>query len=255
MTTILVARMGSTRFPGKSMAEILGKPLIERIVERISKARSVGRIVLATTTAPADDPLASLAQRLGILCHRGPAEDVLGRIHQAWRRFGGESLMELLGDNPLVHASLIDAVVELYRSGSFDYAANATKEYPNVPAGMPLFPVGVRVQVYSASALERLAAVASDPQDREHPARYLIHRPAQFAIGYLPAAGAWACLHHPEWTFAVNYPRNLALVRKLFELCSAEDPHFDLQAVMRVAESGLLDLDQMAQVGEMERVA
>lgn len=246
-TAILVARMGSSRFPGKSMQRVLGKPMIERMVERLSKARSLNRIVLATTDREEDAPLALLAGRLGILCHRGPAEDVLGRVVQAWKRFGGESVVELLGDNPLVHSSLIDAVMELYRSGGFDYAVNVTREYPNAPAELPRFPVGIRVQVCSAGTLERIAALASDPLDREHSTRYILEHPEAFSIGYLPAAGPWAALHRPEWTFAVNYPRNLDLVRKIFELCAPQDPNFSLQAVTRAADSGRLPMEWMSQ--------
>ena len=246
-TAILVARMGSTRFPGKSLQPLSGKPMVERMVERIAKARGLDRMVLATTDRPEDDALASWAERIGILCHRGPAEDVLGRVHQAWKRFGGETLVELLGDNPLVHSSLIDAVMKIYQSGEFDYAVNVTRETPHAPAELPRFPVGIRVQVYSAETLERCAAAASDPSDREHSTRYILHHPETFRLGYLPAAGAWAELHQPEWTFAVNYPKNLELIRQIFELCAPVDPNFSLQAVMRAAASGKLALERMSQ--------
>lgn len=213
--------------------------MVERMVERISRARSVDQIVLATTTRPEDDVLSSLADKLGIPCHRGPAEDVLGRVHEAWKRFGGETVVELLGDNPLVHSSLIDAVVDLYRSGNFDYAVNLTREYPHAPEELPRFPVGIRAQAYSADTLSRCEILASDPLDREHSTRTIAEHPELFSIGYLPAAGPWAELHRPDWTFAVNTPKDLELVREIFERCLPEDPDFSLQAVMRAASAGL----------------
>ncbi len=246
-TAILVARMGSSRFPGKTMQLILGKPMIERMLERVSKARCLDRIVLATTDCPEDAPLSLWAERLGVLCHRGPAEDVLGRVHQAWKRFGGDAIVELLGDNPLVHSALIEAVVGLYQSGRFDYAVNVTREYPHAPAGLPRFPIGIRAQVYSADALDRVAARTTDPMDREHSTRYFTEHPEEFSIGYLAAEGPWAQLHKPEWTFAVNYPHNLDGVREVFTACHPWDPDFDLHAVMQAAAAGRLPLEWMSQ--------
>jgi spore coat polysaccharide biosynthesis protein SpsF len=246
-TAILVARMGSSRFPGKTMQPVLGKPMIERMLERVSRAGCLDRIVLATTERPEDDPLCWWAQRLGLLCHRGPAEDVLGRVHQAWKRFGGDAVVELLGDNPLVHSALIDAVVGLRQSGRFDTAVNVTREYPRAPAGLPRFPVGIRVQATSADALDRVAARATNPMDREHSTRYFTEHPEEFSIGTLAAEGPWADLHRPEWTFAVNYPHNLDGVRQVFAACHPRDPDFDLHAVMRVAAAGRPPLEWMSQ--------
>ena len=56
---ILQARMGSVRLPGKSLIDLAGKPLIVRILDRVKQARLVDDIVLATSTMPENDPLAS----------------------------------------------------------------------------------------------------------------------------------------------------------------------------------------------------
>ena len=235
-TALIVARMGSTRLPGKSMMPILGEPMVGRLVDRVARAASVDRVVLATTELLEDAPLAELAEARGIECYRGDPEDVLARIHGAMVAFGGDPVLEILGDNPLVHSDLIDDVMGFYREGELDYASNATTEFDQAGIAVPKFPVGVRVEVIRAEVLERCHREATDPEDREHSALYIYSNPAQFRVGLLPAEGRWAGLNRPELTFAVNYPENFELVTRIFELCLPEDENFPLPAVLRVFE-------------------
>lgn len=241
-TAILVARMGSSRFPGKSMQPILGKPMLERMFERVAPARSLDRILLATTHRPEDDALAALAARLGIGCTRGSSEDVLGRLQAAAQSAGAQTVVELLGDNPLVHADLIDDVVAFYRSGSFDYAASATTEYPEAGDAVRKFPIGIRVQVHSRQTLDRCARLATEPADREHSTRYILLHPEQFRIGLFEATGRWAALNRPELTFAVNLPGDLRRISRIFQLCWPRNPNFTLHSALQAAEAGPVEV-------------
>ncbi len=81
-TAIIPARFGSTRFPGKPLADKTGKPLIQHVVEQVRKAKSVGRIVVAT-----DDQ----------------------RIHDAVVAFDGEAVMTR-ADHPNGTSRLAEAV-------------------------------------------------------------------------------------------------------------------------------------------------
>ena len=232
-TAILVARMGSSRLPGKSMMPILGKPMVERLVDRIRPARAVKKIVLATSDQPEDDPLAALAARIGIGCYRGPAEDVLGRIQGAARSADAGTVIELLGDNPLVHFQLIDEVAAFHKFGRYDYAASATAEYPQAGEEVRKFPIGVRVQVYSRQTLDRCAALAKEPRHREHATTYIIEHPELFRIGLFEAKGVWEAINRPELTFAVNQAEDLQKVTRIFEACLPRDPNFTLQEALR----------------------
>lgn len=249
---ILVARMGSSRLPGKAMMPVAGKPMVERMVERVRPARALDRIVLATSDRPEDDSPAGLAGRLGLDCYRGSAEDVLGRILGAARSVGAQTVVELLGDNPLVHPDLIDDVIAFYRAGRFDYAASATTEYPQAGPEVRKFPLGVRVQVYSRRTLERCARLAVEPGHREHATTYLMEHPELLRIGLFEARGRWAGLNRPELTFAVNYLQNLDLMSRIFESCLPGDPCFSLQAALATYEA--LPSDQKAWMGAMEAV-
>ena len=228
ITAILVARIGSTRLPGKALLPILGKPMLEHLVDRVRAASTVQQVVLATTERGEDDALASLAERLGIGCVRGSADDVLGRVAAAAAAAGANPIVQLLGDNPLVHGDLIDDVVAFYRAGGYDHAANVTTEFPHAPAVARRFPIGIRVEVTSADAFARLAREATDAHSREHSTSFIYGHPDRYRLGYFEATGRWAPLHRPELTFAVNHRENFELITAIFEREYGSRPNFSL---------------------------
>ena len=235
-TALIVARMGSTRLPKKSMMPILGEPMVGHLVDRVLQATSLDQVVLATTELIGDDPLVELAEARGIQCYRGDSEDVLARIHGAMVAFDADPVVEILGDNPLVHSDLIDDGMAFYYDGAFDYASNATTEFPQAGSQVPKFPIGIRVEVIRAEALERCHQAAGDPEMREHSALHIYSNPDHFRVGLLPADGVWSRLNQPELTFAVNYRRNFDLISKIFELCLPEDQNFSLPVVLKALD-------------------
>ena len=237
VTALIAARMGSSRLPGKVMMPILGKPMLERMIERVRHSRYVNQIVVATTDLPEDAAIETLATRCGIECFRGSAQDVLGRINEAAAAYAAEVVVEMLGDNPLVHADLIDEVIEFYKKGRSDYVANVTSEYPHARANIKKFPIGIRVQVFPLSVLNRCARLAHDPRHREHSTSFIYEHPEVFRLGYFEAKGRWRDLNRPSLTFAVNYQENLEMIRRIFERCYPIDPNFPLSAVIHTLES------------------
>jgi spore coat polysaccharide biosynthesis protein SpsF len=235
MTTLAViaARTGSSRMPGKVLQPILGKPMLERMIERVRQSRYVDDIVIATSTLQEDERLVDFARAVGVNVFRGSPDDVLGRMHGAVSEHGPDLVVELLGDNPLVHADLIDDTVDRHQEGRFGYTATVTNEYPLAPAGAAKFPIGIRVQVFPPAMLARCEAEARTPAHREHSTSFIAQHPERFGVGYLEARGRWADLHRPDLTFAVNYKENHELVAAIFERCYPEDTNFSLHAAVR----------------------
>ena len=80
VVAIIQARMGSTRFPGKVMSMILGKPNLQRIVERVKQARKIDHIVVATSTSFGDYEIVQFCKNeLGVFAYRGSENDEIGR--------------------------------------------------------------------------------------------------------------------------------------------------------------------------------
>ena len=229
---LIAVRMGSSRLPRKALLPILGKPMIERLIERVRRSSNIDEIVIATTTLEEDDTLEALAMQMGVGCFRGSADDVLGRITAAAAASGCDRVVELLGDNPLIHVDLIDDVIALFENGAFDYAVNVTYEQPHAPPDAARFPIGVRVEVYRPEVIARSAAEATHPHNREHSTSFIVEHPELFKLGYMEATGRWAPLRRPEATFAVNHRQNFDLINRIFETCYPLDDNFTLFAAM-----------------------
>ena len=169
IAAIIQARMGSTRLPGKSLADLAGKPMALRVVERVRRSRLANLTALATTTDAADDPLASAAADWGALCVRGHPTDVLDRYRQAAEVLDADVIARVTGDCPMLDPDVLDQVIERFLAGDCDYASNVLRY---------TYPDGLDVEVFSRAALERAWREAEKPSEREHVTPYLRLHPS-----------------------------------------------------------------------------
>jgi len=161
MTTVAViqARCGSTRFPRKVLAPLQGRPMLAHIIERVSRATRVDRVVVATTALPRDDEVAALATAHGAGVTRGPEDDVLTRFVTAAREHGADVVVRITADCPLTDPSVVDRVIGARAEGDADYASNVE------PA---TFPEGYDVEAFTAACLFRIDGEATLAYEREH---------------------------------------------------------------------------------------
>jgi|TARA_Y100000310_G_scaffold310104_1_gene354968 spore coat polysaccharide biosynthesis protein SpsF len=230
----IVARLSSRRLKQKHMLEILGKPMIEQMICRVAKSKMLDTIILTTSTDSTDDQLENLANELNIRCYRGPLNNIMERVTGAANAFGCDTIVELLGDNPLVHSELIDDVIKFFIDGGYDYATNVTSEYPLYGLGKQLFPIGIRVQVYSTTVANRYREFPGYINNSsKHPCSFLFDYPNLFDIGYFEAKGPWSFLNKPDLNFAVNYQNDLNRIREIFENCYYVKNNFSLNDVIQ----------------------
>ena len=198
------ARMGSTRLPGKVLADIGGAPALTRIVRRLKRASRLDGMVLATTTSPADDPLAKWAAAEDIPCHRGSESDVLARVVGAQRMMKSEIVVEVSGDTPLIDPAVIDMAVDAFQRHDCDIVSNTKTQ---------TFPQGIDAQVFRLTDLEKVARTVDDPAVREHVSLYFYEHPESYRLFELTAPPEW---RDPEQRLQVDYPEDLELVREIY---------------------------------------
>lgn len=250
------ARMGSSRLPGKVLKDLCGAPMLARMVERVRRAERLEEVVLATTTNEADLPLVELAASLGIPAFRGSEEDVLSRVLGAARAHRADLIVELTGDTPLAEPLLIDAMVDFYREGGYDYVANTAMRHSARWHKEPTFPVGTSVEIFSAELLGRVAGWTQDPIDREHVSSYIFDRPDRFRLGAFEATGRFAACRRPDIRLTVDTPEDLQLVREVYGRLLPSNPAFTLMDVVGLLtrEPGLLAMNsQVAQPRAFEQ--
>lgn len=161
VVVLVQARMGSSRFPGKSLRPLMGRPMIAHVLERAALVRA-SRVVLVTSTSERDDALADAGAELGVPVHRGPELDVLTRMHDAAREHAATTVVRVTGDCPLLAPDVCRRVVNLYARSPIKvhYASNDT-----TASG---FPDGTDVEVFGFDALLDAATHARRGPDREH---------------------------------------------------------------------------------------
>lgn len=128
---IVPARYASTRFPGKSLALIAGKPLVQHVVERCQKAKSLSEVIVATD----DSRIADFARKF-CRVEMTRAEHLTGtdRIAEAAARCVCDAVVNIQGDEPLIEPAVIDAVAGALAQNEMATAATPLKnpaEYDN----------------------------------------------------------------------------------------------------------------------------
>jgi len=208
IVAVVQARTGSTRLPGKVLADVAGRSMLARVCERLGRAGTVDGVIVATTTEPADRAVAAECARLGVPCFRGSEWDVLGRYHDAAAAWGAEVVVRVTADCPLIDPEVVDRVVLAFLDARPDYASNTLER---------TWPRGLDIEVFTAAALARAHREARLPHEREHVTPYLYGHPQQFRL--LAVTGPDR-LGHLRWT--VDTPDDLRLVREIYARLGSE---------------------------------
>lgn len=117
---IIPARYQSTRFPGKPLAQLAGKSMIQRVYEQVQKAKSISRVAVATD----DERIAAHVTSFGGLAVMTSPEHPSGtdRCQETLQKLAGieDVVINIQGDEPLIHPEQIDAVAKLFSDPSTD---------------------------------------------------------------------------------------------------------------------------------------
>jgi glutamate-1-semialdehyde aminotransferase/spore coat polysaccharide biosynthesis protein SpsF (cytidylyltransferase family) len=194
--------MGSTRFPDKVMQPVCGEPLIGHLLARLSGAKRIDQIVLATTENTQDEPLARYVSELGYTVFQGEEDDVLDRYYQAAKQANADVVVRITGDCPLIDPELVDGIVTKFVEAGVDYASNVSP---------PTYPDGLDTEVFTSQALEIAWNKARTPQEREHVTPF-IRESDSFTRQNVSYSND---LSSERWT--VDEPADLAVVAKIFE--------------------------------------
>lgn len=194
--------MGSERLPGKVLLDIEGQTMLERVVRRVQKASSVEKVVVATTTDKLDDQTASVASGLGVHVTRGSVEDVLDRFRQAADEVDAATIVRVSADSPFVDPDVTNMIVDALLSSDADYASNKLN---------PSYPLGLDVEAFTRSALEKVWKEADKPFERSHVTYRMYSEPSGFKL--LPVTTT-PNRHHWRWT--VDNDEDLRFAREIF---------------------------------------
>ena len=201
------ARMGSTRFPGKVMKEIFGKPMLLRQIERLKECKTLNKIIIATTERTEDDEIVEMCLNNSISFFRGSENNVIDRVANLLQEFQVDVHVECVGDSPLIDPLIVDEYVKLFcrRENNYDYLSNCLSTS---------YPPGLDVIVYNSKILTQLNnELSKDDPLREHVGYNITRFPEKYNIKSLTAPDAF---NDPEFYLEVDTEEDFELIKKIY---------------------------------------
>jgi 3-deoxy-manno-octulosonate cytidylyltransferase (CMP-KDO synthetase) len=138
MTTaaaIIPARYASTRFPGKPLALLAGRPMIQHVYERVARARGLERVVVATDDARIAEAVRAFG---GEVAMTGECRTGTDRVCEAARGLDVEVVLNVQGDEPLIEPACLERLLACFEDPAVEMAtlkralAQGEAENPNV---------------------------------------------------------------------------------------------------------------------------
>lgn len=225
VVTVIQARRGSSRLPDKVLRDICGKPLLLHMVERVTAARLVGTVVVATTINPQDDRIEDVCKEANILCFRGDETNLLDRHFQAGKRFEADAVVKIPSDCPLIDPQIIDQVIGRYLADpdAYDYVSNL---HP------PTWPDGNDVEIMSMDALKIAMNEATLEHHLEHTTPFFWMHPERFNIDNVSWETGLDYSESHRWT--IDYEEDYQLISAIYDELYSQKPLFGLEDILNL---------------------
>ncbi len=165
VTAVVQARIGSQRFRGKVLKRIKNKETILLLLNRLSQAKEIDRIIVAIPNKKKDDPLYDILKKNNYEVFRGSEKNVLKRYYDCAKKFSLKNVLRITGDCPLVDPKLVDKIVKIFKKKNFDYVSNIEKR---------TFADGMDIEIFSFKNLEIANSSALSDDDKEHVTKYFL---------------------------------------------------------------------------------
>ncbi len=221
---VIQARMSSTRFPGKVLVDLVGKPLLFHLIHRLRKSQYISEIIIATSDQDSDNPLEVFAQSEDITCVRGPLNNVLKRFEMAYQKTGPDYLVRITGDAPLVDPETIDQMIACLNREGADRIDNGG--VASIHSGF---------EVVSGNLFEQLTELyGDDPFAREH---------VTGVLGRHPGLGKTVKFEiDPEHLIegartSVDTPDDLTFMQRIHEELGADAGEINLKKLVHLLKS------------------
>lgn len=201
----ITVRMDSSRLPNKTMKNILGKPVLEHIINRAKHTTRFDEIIVCTTQREVDDQIAELAHKCGVKVYRGSLDDKLERWNGAAQMYGVDYIVTFDGDDLFCDPYLMDKGAEQISENLYDFI--------ELPEGLIC---GAFTYAFTSKALAKVCEIKAT-DDTEMMWTYFKDT-GLFKTGYLE--GVEDIYFSDKYRLTLDYPEDFEFFTKVFE-------HFD----------------------------
>lgn len=216
---MIQARCGSTRLPNKVLKDLCGKPVLQRMIERVKKSKLVDEIIVVTSIEKNNLPILNLCANLGIRVGIGSEDDVLDRYYQTAKLLHPEYVIRLTADCPCFDAELLDEAICMLNPKT-DYCGMMSETFAD----------GLDLEIIKYNALERAWKDAKYLYEREHVTQYIIRHPEIFKHqDFVSPIGNFG---NYRWT--VDEMEDFELITKIYKhfLIKEKNENFNYQDIL-----------------------
>lgn len=220
---VIQARMGSSRFPGKMLSDLCGRPVLGWVVRAAHAIPGIAKVVVATSDARGDDAIGDWCKNNSITCYRGSEEDVLARFWLAATSENADLIMRITGDCPLLDPQVAGSVLMLCTRSGADYVSNIEPRS---------WPDGLDCEVFTIKALEQACVEAKSPYEREHVTPFIRRNAGQFRRENFPCP---VSMPDEQWT--LDHYEDLAFLGEVLKRLPENNPPSYLEVLQVLDEN------------------
>jgi spore coat polysaccharide biosynthesis protein SpsF len=218
---IIQARVNSKRLHEKIFYSIpfnSNFTVIEQIVKRSKIISNIDDVIIATNEMK-DNKLDNIAKVEGVKIFKGNENNVLKRFYCAAKKNNVDIILRITGDNPCIDSLLISTVLENHIRTKADYTK--TEGYP----------IGLNVEVFDFSVLEKAYKNATQDYEKEHVTPYINRNPDIFKINIVKAPKE---LNAPDIRITLDTEEDYALLCAVFDYLYPENKYFNAYEIVKL---------------------
>ena len=210
---VIQSRMTSTRFPGKSMALLNGKPVLRHVIEAALQIRPQDLTIVAVPDTPESEPMLELINEMavsnvGLTNFCGSELDVLDRYYQAAKFHCLDIVMRITADCPYLVPRVCSEVLHLILWRKLDYCSNVNP--------VRTFPKGLDCEVFTFDCLEAAHQLGIGPDEREHVTKWMVD------TKQLRRACVQQSIDASNKNWCVDYPEDIKRLEELSNTAQVE---------------------------------
>ena len=230
---LVLARVGSTRLPGKILKEICGKTILHHEIDRLKKCKEIDEIVIATTDKEDDDKIVNEAKKLSVKYFRGSENDVLSRFYYSAKENNADIIVRVTSDCPCIDFEILDKMLiyfkDKYKEKQVDYLSNTIKR---------TYPRGYDIEIFTFSALEKSYINAKKEYEREHVTPYIYDKTNNFLKLSFENTEDYS-----KYRVTLDTIEDFIVIKNIFENLYYKNPYFKLNDVVQYLNNNLHIVD------------
>lgn len=220
---MIQARCGSSRLPNKVLKDLYGKPVLQRVIERVGQSDLLDEVMVVTSIEKNNLPILKLCAELGVRVGVGSETDVLDRFYQSAKLLRPDYVIRITADCPCFDAGLLDEAITSMNKDA-DYRGMLSETFAD----------GLDLEIIRFAALETVWKAAKHTFEREHVTQYIIHRPELFRLqDFVSPVGNFG---HMRWT--LDEPEDYEAVSRIYEhfVVALHDEAFSYRDILSYLE-------------------